>query len=152
MGAQPPALAARDDERPGARCYCGRDGCIETVLSGPGLTRDYGGITGDLADAETIAHRARAGDRAARGVLGRYQDRLARALASVVNLLDPDVIVLGGGVSNLPGLCEAVMELWGRYIFSDHVATLVVTAEHGDDSGVRGAAWLWPATADETGQ
>ena len=103
----------RDDERPGARCYCGRDGCIETVLSGSGLTRDYGAITGDLADAETISHRARAGDRAARGVLGRYQDRLARALASVANLLDPEVIVLGGGVSNLPGLCEAVMELWG---------------------------------------
>jgi fructokinase len=133
-----------DDERPGPRCYCGKDGCIETFLSGPAIERDHASHGGAAADAAGIARRAASGDAAARATLGRHAERMARALASVVNVLDPDVIVLGGGVSNLAHLYAEVPRLWGRWVFSDRVDTRLVAPKHGDASGVRGAAWLWP--------
>lgn len=133
----------RDEERPGPACYCGRHGCLETFISGPGLARDHVAARGEALDAQEIVRRAVAGDAAARATLDRHADRLARGLASVVNVLDPEVVVLGGGLSNLPGLCAEVAERWGEYIFSDRVDTRLVTAQHGDSSGVRGAARLW---------
>jgi fructokinase len=131
----------RDREWPGPACYCGRTGCIETFLSGPGFARDFdvAGVPGDAAD---IVARAAAGDAAAEQCVRRYEDRMARALASVINVLDPDVIVLGGGLSNIDRLYENVPLLWARYVFSDTVTTRLVKAAHGDSSGVRGAAWL----------
>lgn len=131
-------------ELPGAPCYCGRRGCIETWLSGPGLARDYHGISGLETTAVAVAARAVAGEVAARTTLVRYADRMARALASVINVLDPDVIVLGGGMSNIGELYRAVPEAWNAHVFSDRVDTRLVRARHGDSSGVRGAAWLWP--------
>ncbi len=130
-------------EWPGPACYCGRTGCIETFLSGPGLMREHARDTGVTLTPETIAQRALEGDVAARASLERYAHRMARALASVINLLDPDVVVLGGGMSNIESLYEMVPELWKPYVFSDAVATPVRRAVHGDASGVRGAAWLW---------
>ena len=127
----------RDDERPGPECYCGRRGCIETFLSGPGLARDHRVATGEDLSAEAIVSRA--GD-----AITRYTERLARALAHVINLLDPDIIVLGGGLSNIESLYDEVPALWSDFVFSDHVATRLVRNRHGDSSGVRGAAWLWP--------
>ncbi len=138
-----PMPAPRDNEWPGPRCYCGRTGCIELFLSGPGLARDYADHGGGAATAVEIAVRASAGDALAEASLVRYEDRLARALAGVINILDPDVIVLGGGMSNLDRLIRNVPRRWGAYIFSDAVATRLVRAVHGDSSGVRGAAWLW---------
>jgi predicted NBD/HSP70 family sugar kinase len=132
-----------DNERPGAPCYCGRRGCIETWLSGPGLARDYTAHTGVVLAADEIAARANE-DAAALGALQRYEDRLARALASVINLLDPQVIVLGGGLSNISRLYIHVPAILGRHVFSDQVRTRLVRNRHGDSSGVRGAAWLWP--------
>ncbi|HEY3120117.1 MAG TPA: ROK family protein, partial [Vicinamibacteria bacterium] len=133
----------RDDERPGPSCYCGRAGCLETFLSGPGLSRDHARATGRTMEAEAIVAQAAAGDPAAEETLRRYDDRLARGLASVINLLDPEVIVLGGGLSNLGRLYANVPVLWGRWAFSDRVVTRLVPPRHGDSSGVRGAAWLW---------
>jgi fructokinase len=133
-----------DDERPGPACYCGRRGCIETFLSGPGLARDFHNATGQSLPADAIAAAAASGDAVAAASLQRYQQRLARALASVINLLDPDVIVLGGGLSNIESLTATVPLLWRRWIFSDHVATQLRRSRYGDSSGVRGAAWLWP--------
>jgi fructokinase len=133
----------RDDERPGPSCYCGRSGCMETFLSGPGLSRDHARVAGRTIEAEEIATRAGAGDAAAEETLRRFDDRLARGLATVINLLDPDVIVLGGGLSNLDRLYTNVPPLWGRWVFSDRVDTRLVPPRHGDASGVRGAAWLW---------
>jgi fructokinase len=141
-----PLPAARDDERPGPECYCGRRGCIETFLSGPAMARDYAGdglAAGTSLTAVEVAALARAGDPHAVACVDRYVDRLSRALASIINVLDPDVIVLGGGVSNLDALYEAVPVRWTRYVFSDRVDTRLVRAKHGDSSGVRGAAWLW---------
>jgi fructokinase len=132
------------DEGPGPQCYCGQTGCIETYLSGPGLSRDHERATRQSLDAAEIAVRAASGDIAAEATLRRYEDRMARALASVVNVLDPDVIVLGGGLSNLSRLYVTVPRLWTRYVFSDRVDTRLVSPRHGDSSGVRGAAWLWP--------
>ncbi len=129
-------------EWPGAPCYCGRSGCIETLLSGSGLARDYEAATGEAADALAIAARATRGEPAATATLERYEGRLARALASIINVLDPDVIVLGGGLSNITRLYANVPARWGAYIFSDAVTTRLVRAVHGDASGVRGAAWL----------
>jgi fructokinase len=134
----------RDDERPGPPCYCGKSGCIETFLAGPSLARDHQLHTGDARDAGDIARRAEAGDAAALASMARYEDRMARALASVINLLDPDVIVLGGGVSNIARLYREVPLRLGQYVFSDTISTPIVPARHGDSSGVRGAAWLWP--------
>lgn len=132
----------RPEEWPGAACYCGKSGCIETWLSGPGLARDFAAVDGrDLAPAE-IAALAAAGDVACEAAMQRYEDRLARALAHVVNILDPDVVVLGGGLSNLDRLYANVPRRWRRYVFSDAVATRLCPPRHGDSSGVRGAAWL----------
>jgi fructokinase len=133
------------DEVPGEPCYCGLSGCIETFLSGSGLQRtdaEIRGIDRGHAAAE-IARLAGDGDLAASAALERYCDRMARALASIINVLDPDVIVLGGGLSNIDRLYEHVPSLWQKWVFSDAVATPLVKARHGDSSGVRGAAWLW---------
>ncbi|OYY94412.1 MAG: fructokinase [Hydrogenophilales bacterium 28-61-23] len=132
-----------DDERPGPACYCGKRGCLETWLSGPGLAREFFEMSGRNLAADAIALRAEAGDSECNAALERYEDRLARGLAQVINVLDPDVIVLGGGLSNIARLYANVPRLWGRYVFSDHVATRLVAPKHGDSSGVRGAAWLW---------
>lgn len=137
----------RDDERPGPACYCGQSGCIETFVSGPGLMRDHQSAGGDPAlDGAQIAAAAQAGDALSQATLDRYADRLARSLASVINVLDPDVIVLGGGVSNIQWLYEEVPRRLGQWVFSDRVDTSLRPATHGDSSGVRGAAWLWPPT------
>jgi fructokinase len=138
-----PRLGGGQAEWPGPSCYCGRTGCIETFLSGPGLARDHREHTGEDADPPAIVARAATGDDGAERCLRRYEDRMARALASIVNVLDPDVIVLGGGMSNVDRLYANVPALWAPYIFSDAVATRLVKAAHGDSSGVRGAAWLW---------
>jgi fructokinase len=132
------------DEWPGLPCYCGRTGCIETFLSGPGLARDYAANGGERLEVPAILARADARELNAIEALERYEHRMARALAAVINLLDPDAIVLGGGLSNMSRLYESVPRLWGRFVFSDVVATPLVRAAHGDASGVRGAAWLWP--------
>ena len=129
----------RADERPPPPCWCGQHGCLELYLSGPGLARSC-----DAPDVQTIRDRAAAGDPAAQAGLDRYADRLARGLAVVCNVLDPDAVVLGGGVSNLPHLYEQVPALLQRYVFTDVVDTPVRQNVHGDSSGVRGAAWLWP--------
>ncbi len=131
------------DERPGPECYCGQRGCIETFVSGPGLERDYHSAGGKKLSAQEIVAAANAGDGEAGSALRRYEHRLARALASVINVLDPGVIVLGGGMSNAQRLYENVPKLWAEWVFSDTVATELKPALHGDSSGVRGAAWLW---------
>lgn len=128
------------DELPGHFCYCGKAGCIETFLSGPGLERHFG----HGARVPEIVALAEAGDDLAEGVMARYEDRLARALAGIINVLDPHVIVLGGGVGNVARLYRNVPAIWGEYVFSDAVATRLIAPVHGDSSGVRGAAWLWP--------
>jgi fructokinase len=133
------------DEWPGPPCYCGRTGCVETFLSGPGLAADYRRASGHAVEAAEVVERASGGDGDAAGAVLRYEDRLTRALSSVINVLDPDVVVLGGGMSNLAGLYEAIPRRWGAYVFSDRVDTRLARARHGDSSGVRGAAWLWPA-------
>lgn len=127
------------------RCYCGRDGCIETYLCGPALANDHHRASGERLDAAAIATRAEFGDAACEATLVRYEERLARALGHVMNLIDPDVIVLGGGLSNLDRLYRNVPRLWSPYVFSDRIDTRLVRNRHGDSSGVRGAAWLWPA-------
>ncbi len=164
-----PLPAPHDDERPGPACYCGRSGCIETFLSGPGLERDYAaasrallesperidatapvsaeglprGGNGAMLSAREIAAHAAGGEPLACACLTRYEDRMARALGSIINVVDPEVVVLGGGLSNIERLYDAVPRIWSRYIFSDVVSTRLVRAFHGDSSGVRGAAWLW---------
>jgi fructokinase len=138
-----PLPAPEDEERPGPACYCGRSGCIETFLSGAGLTADHLAHGGDAIDAGDIARRAIDGDPRADAALARYESRMARALASIINVLDPDVIVLGGGLSNIARLYDRVPALWAPHVFSDRVTTSLVRAKHGDSSGVRGAAWLW---------
>jgi fructokinase len=130
-------------ELPGLACYCGQHGCIETFLSGPGMSADHQRLSGEKLDAATIVARAGAGDAVCDLTLQRYENRLARSLAHVVNILDPDVIVLGGGMSNIQRLYENVPRIWGRYVFSDRVDTRLVRNRFGDSSGVRGAAWLW---------
>ena len=142
-GHNPLPLPAGDD-LPLPACYCGRAGCIETYLSGPGLAMDHARCSGELARPEGIVAGAAEGDPACEASLARYEQRLARALAGVINILDPDVIVLGGGLSNVERLYETVPSLWRPHVFSDHVATRLLRARHGDSSGVRGAAWLWP--------
>lgn len=135
------------DEQPGALCYCGKHGCIETFLCGAGLQRAYLHESGQERTSREIEALANAGDLAAERALERYEDRLARGLASVINLLDPNVIVLGGGVSNLARLPLNVPKLWKQYVFSDSVRTRLATAQHRDSGGVRGAAWLWGGAA-----
>jgi fructokinase len=131
-------------ELPGEACYCGRSGCIETWLSGPALARDYARSGGEAVPAEEVVTRASRGDLHATQTLDRWEGRLARALATVINIVDPDVIVVGGGLSAIERLYDRVPALWGQWIFSDAVTTRIVRAYHGADSGVRGAAGLWP--------
>ncbi len=132
------------EETPGPPCYCGKRGCIEVFLSGPGLARDHTVSGGPASTAEEIASRARTGDEMAEAALARYERRMAKSLASVINVLDPGVIVLGGGCSNIERLYESVPRLWKGYAFSDEITTELRRNVHGDSSGVRGAAWLWP--------
>jgi fructokinase len=133
------------DERPGPACYCGLSGCVETFLSGPGLERDHASRVGGTSSAGEIAAAADSGDPEALVTLDTYVGRLGRALAVVINVLDPEVVVLGGGVSNIGRLFEDVPAAWGPYVFSSHVLTRLEPAGHGDSSGVRGAARLWPS-------
>jgi fructokinase len=135
-----------NDEHPGPPCYCGKHGCIETFLSGPGLVRDFTAAAGRTLSTREIVAAAQNGDPGAAAVMQRYHDRLARGLASVIDVLDPDVIVLGGGMSNIPRLAEIATERLPAYVFSDSLLTRVVRNMHGDSSGARGAAWLWPRT------
>jgi fructokinase len=138
------------DEWPGPPCYCAKRGCIEAWLSGPGFERDHAERTGVTLSGREIVRAAAGGEAGAAATLARYHDRLGRALAALIHVLDPDVVVLGGGMSNIPGLPEAAYAAVPRYLFaagagSEPVATRVVRAAHGDSSGVRGAAWLWPS-------
>jgi fructokinase len=132
-----------EGELPGPDWYCGKAGCIETFLSGPGMTRDHRGFTGENVEPPDIVRRALEGDEVSEQTLRCYEDRMARSLAHVINILDPDVIVLGGGMSNIGRLYENVPRLWTKYVFSDRVDTTLTPPEHGDSSGVRGAALLW---------
>jgi fructokinase len=141
-GHNPLPLPQAEDE-PLPACYCGRRGCIETYLSGPGLVRDHRRAAGQDLTAEEIERRAAAGDASCEAALVRYEGRLARSLAGVINIVDPDVVVLGGGLSNLQRLYARIPMLWGAHVFSDAVRTRLVAPVHGDSSGVRGAAWLW---------
>lgn len=140
-------LPWREADEPLLDCYCGKQGCIETLLSGPGLSRDHALQHGQQLAAEAIARSAAAGEPDAQATLARFESRLARALAAVINLLDPDVIVCGGGLSRIERLYRSVPQLWGQYVFragsSEPVRTQLLPSRHGDASGVRGAAWLW---------
>jgi len=131
-----------DNERPGPDCYCGKQGCIETFLSGPGLSADFLAATGVQKTAHEIVQLAQ-GNTEAEACLQRYENRMARGLAHIINILDPDVIVLGGGMSNIKRLYKNVPQLWDEYVFSDVINTRLVAPVYGDSSGVRGAAWLW---------
>jgi len=134
----------KGQESPGPVCYCGKHGCIETFLSGPGLEADYHTVVGRHLSVLQINSAAQRGDVQAEAALARYIDRMARALATIINVLDPDVIVMGGGLSNLTRLYQEVPRQWQRYVFSDQVTTPLLPPKYGDSSGVRGAAWLWP--------
>ncbi len=136
-----PLAAPNADEVPGPPCYCGRHGCNEVWISGSGFARDHAAVTGENLRAEQIIA---ADTPQAKASFERLCDRLARALGAVINLVDPEVIVLGGGLSNVDALYERIPEIWQRYIFSDVIETKLVKNQHGDSSGVRGAAWLWP--------
>ena len=131
------------EEHPGPMCYCGQRGCIETFLSGPGLANDHNNVSSAHWTGHRVAQAASDGDTEAIASLARYAHRMARALAGVINLLDPDVIVLGGGLSNISRLYEQVRAIWEEFVFSDSVETRLLPAVHGDSGGVRGAAWLW---------
>lgn len=131
------------DELPGPQCYCGRRGCIETFLSGPGLARDHERSNGILLGGEEIVRAAGSGELCSLATLERYEQRLARALAHVINIVDPDAIVLGGGLSNIERLYVRVPQLWTQWVFADVVTTRLLRNRHGDSGGVRGAAWLW---------
>lgn len=135
---------AQNDERTGHKCYCGKQGCIETFLAGGGLSREYFSRSSRKLSAEQIVLAAESDDTHAIQSIAAYKNRLARSLAVVINILDPDVIVLGGGLSNIESLYPGLTDLIGNYAFSDGIKTTVVRAVHGDSSGVRGAAWLWP--------
>lgn len=132
-----------EESLPPPRCYCGRFGCIETWLSGPALCADHLRHGGEAMTAEMICAGAHAGDPACEATLARYERRLAKSLAQVINILDPQVIVLGGGLSNVERLYETVPALWAAHVFSDVIGTRLLRNVHGDSSGVRGAAWLW---------
>jgi fructokinase len=137
----------RDDERPGPSCYCGRRGCLETFLSGPGFSRDFLRASGREATPDAIVAAAAAGDVVAQRCFDDHVDRLARGLAMVVDVLDPDAIVLGGGLSNIDALYAVLPARVAGYAFTDRLDTAIVKNRHGDSSGVRGAAWLWPILA-----
>lgn len=133
----------RDDERPGPACYCGRHGCIETWVSGTGLAADHARCTGRAMRGEEVIAAMRAGDVAAQATLARHRDRLARSIAHVVNVIDPDTIVIGGGLSRVPEIVDGLAEAMTPFVFSDRFDTPILASRHGDASGVRGAAWLW---------
>lgn len=139
-----PLPAAKDPERPGPQCYCGRYNCIESWLSGPSFARSYVRAGGEQINPADIMLRVRSGEQRAIKCFDGYVDRAARALASIMNVLDPEVIVLGGGMSNVDELYDRIPQVWGPHVFSDRVDTRLVKNLHGDSSGVRGAAWLWP--------
>ena len=130
-------------EYPGPQCYCGKRGCLEKWISGPGFKADYERVTGEELSTHDIIAAANKGEERASAALDRYIDRLARGLASIVNVLDPDIIVLGGGMSNVDQLYSGVPAVWDKYVFSDTIETKIAPPRHGDSSGVRGAAWLW---------
>lgn len=136
---------SRDDERPGALCFCGKSGCNEQWLSGPALAADHMRVTGQALTGREIVDRAIAGDAAAEATLRRYENRLARALATIINMLDPDAIVLGGGLGQIERLYANVPLQLSHWTFSDHIVTPLLRPRHGDSSGVRGAAQLWGA-------
>ncbi|MGI9382396.1 MAG: ROK family protein [Methyloligellaceae bacterium] len=136
------------DELPGPKCWCGRRGCLETWISGPGLGADQARVTGEAISTQDIVHRAQEGDGPARATLARHVSRVARGLASVVNILDPDMIVLGGGLSQMPHLYEELPHRIAPHLFADHADVVVRPPAHGDDGGVRGAAWLWGGPGD----
>jgi fructokinase len=138
----PQTLEDGHDEQPGPDCYCGLKGCIETYLSGPSLVRDHKLNTNQSLETNEISNRANSGDQKSDATLTRYEHRLARGLSNVINLLDPDVIVLGGGISNIRRLYDNVPRIWEQWIFSDYSDTRLVKNVHGDSSGIRGAAWL----------
>lgn len=138
-----PLPAPEDDERPGPACYCGRRGCLETYLSGPGLAASYQLLAGRALKSEDVVALAAKGDAPAREALDRWTARLARALGTIINVLDPDVIVVGGGLSRLQHIYADVPARWAQFVFSDRVVTRLVPAQFGDASGVRGAARLW---------
>jgi len=138
-----PLPLPRAEDLPLPECYCGRPGCIETYLSGPGMVKLHATVTGASLSPPEIVAAAAAGDASAERTLQLYEDRLARSLAGVINVVDPDVIVLGGGMSNIERLYASVPRLWARYVFSDSIVTRLERHRHGDSSGVRGAAWLW---------
>jgi fructokinase len=138
-----PLAAPTAEELPGPACYCGRRGCNEVWISGSGFARDHAAVSGEKLTAEQIIASDSA---AAKASFERLCDRIARALGAVINLVDPEVIVLGGGLSNADGLYTRIPEIWNQYIFSDVIETRLVKNKHGDASGVRGAAWLWPIT------
>ena len=133
----------QQSELPGTKCYCGKYGCIETWLCGPGISRDHELHNNEKLDAPSLDNKAAAGDKKAIETFQRYENRMARSLAQVINILDPDVIVLGGGMGNIKRLYKNVPDIWGDYVFSDAVNTKLLAPLHGDSSGVRGAAWLW---------
>jgi fructokinase len=136
-------------EADGPLCYCGKHGCVETLISGPGLARDHAASGGDASlDAAAIAARAEAGDPLAAGAMARFHDRFGRALAVVINILDPDIVVLGGGLSNIRSLYAEGRDAVARYVFNDEVRTRIVRNTLGDSAGVYGAAWLWPAAPE----
>jgi fructokinase len=139
-------------EMPGPACYCGRAGCLETWLSGPGLAADFARRGGGTESGEEIVAHAGAGHPIACATLDAWFDRLARGLSSIVNVLDPDVIVVGGGLSTIATLYDEVPRRWTRWVFSDHVRTRLVPAKFGDASGVRGAAWLWDEPSLRSGR
>jgi len=134
----------RADEFPGPACYCGKNGCIETWISGTGLEKDYERATRVSLRGPEILARSETGEPAALAALERFEDRLARGLAGVINLLDPDIIVMGGGASQIPRIYKNVPARLGEYVFGKEAETPMLAAKHGDSSGVRGAAWLWP--------
>jgi fructokinase len=138
-----PLPAPRDDERPGPSCYCGRQGCIETFLSGPAMAADHARHAGQALKAEEIVAAMRTGDGDARATFRRYVERLGRAMAHVVNILDPDVIVIGGGLSEIDELYRDLPAAVAPHVFSDRFTTPIRKSRHGPSSGVRGAAWLW---------
>ena len=139
-----PLPAPHDDERPGPACYCGRLSCIEAWLSGPSFARSYVRAGGDQLKPADIVARMRNGEALAQTCFDQYVDRAARALASIMNVLDPNVIVLGGGMSNIDELYTRIPQTWAPHVFSDRIDTRLIKNKHGDSSGVRGAAWLWP--------
>jgi fructokinase len=139
----------KEEFKAAPKCYCGKRGCLETWISGPGFADDYERISGDFLEPEYVVRAAQHGDSYGKKAIARLVDRMARGLSTVINLIDPDVIVLGGGLSNIAALYDLLPAVLPEYVFSDRIDVAVVPNKHGDSSGVRGAAWLWPEPSDE---